>query len=121
MFSNIIQLYIVIGATAFGFFWMIRMAFLEDFNIRNKKWRMFLSSKIFYSVLITGIFIGEYIHYQNREYRPMEITLRSGEKVEDIFRFNIGDIYETPSGRKIHKSEIKLIIVPLSDIDKANP
>lgn len=118
MFSSVIQLYIVLGAAAFGFLWLIKMSFLDFFK---RPQRRFIKSNYFDFLLIALIIVAECIHYQNREYKPMEITLRTGERIEDVFRFNIGDIYETPNGRKIHKSEIKLIIVPLSDIDKANP
>ena len=111
MFSNIIQLYIIVGAGAFSFLWLLKMSLLDYFKISQRK---FIKSIYFNLLLIALIIVAEYIHYQNREYRPMEITLRSRECIEDVFKLNIGDVYETPSGEKIHKSEIKLIRIPLT-------
>lgn len=110
MFSSVIQLYIVLGAAAFSFLWLLKMSLLDFFKRPQKK---FLKSKYFNFLLIALIIGVEYIHYQNREYRPMEITLRSGECIEDVFKLNIEDFYETPSGKNIHKSEIKLIRIPV--------
>lgn len=109
MFSSVIQLYIVVGAGAFSFLWLLKMSLLDFFRIPQRRFK----SIYFNLLLIALIIVAEYIHYQNRGYRPMEITLRSGECIEDVFKLNIEDFYETPSGEKIHKSEIKLIRIPL--------